>query len=263
MTLASALGPTYSAIVSGPVGVTVGTEPPPPAIDRLVSAPLVGVSIPQDPPAPITADTQAVAMPVHLLVGAEARDMDTSGWLQGASGTLTVHGVDLQGVTTVTVTPATGILFGDVTVNADASALSVPISVAQDAPLGSRQLHLQTASGEVTWVSSDAAALGIGHIPTMQSLTPIVLTAGQTATLTVRGKDLSSVNGATLLPADGATFVGSPMWSQDSLGELLTVTVRLDPAAPTGKRVLQLLVPGGATSAEPSEVNSITVVAGP
>ncbi|EIL98071.1 hypothetical protein RHOFW104T7_15385 [Rhodanobacter thiooxydans] len=260
VTLASALGNTYPAIVSGTVGVLVGAGPGPASYDGILTAPLVGVLIPEEVPAPISADTQAMATPVRVLVGALANDMTTDGWLQGATGTLTVHGIALGDVTSVTASPSTGVLFDAPSVNLQGTELSVPISVAQDAALGARQLHLRSATGEVAWARVDSSAFGIGRVPSMDSVTPIVLTAGDTTTLAIRGHDLSSVTGAVLLPGDGAQLVGKPQWSQDSLGELLTVTVKLDAAATPGTRVLQLLVPGGATSATSSAVNTLTVV---
>lgn len=260
VTLASALGPTYPAIVSGTVGVLVGGSTEPASYDGLLAAPVVGVLNPQDAPAPISVDTQAMATPVRLLVGALANDMSNDGWLQGASGTLTIHGIDLGVVTSVTGSPSTGVLFDAVSVNSQGTELSVPISVAQDAALGSRQLHLLTVTGEVVWARVESSAFGIGRVPSMDSVTPIVLTAGDTTTLTIRGHDLSSVTGAVLLPGDGAQLVGKPQWSQDPLGELLTISVQLDATATTGTRALQLLVPGGATPATSSAVNTLTVV---
>lgn len=261
VTLAAQTGPTYSSIVSGAVGVLVG-EGASESYDGTVVAPLVGVFIAEEPLPPVTAETQAIATPVKLLVGAVATAMDVDGWLQGASGTMTISGIDLGQVVSVAAMPAAGVLFDAVSINAAGTELSVPISVAQDASLGTRRLRLLTATGEVVWATGEAAEFGIGRVPSMDSVSPIVLTAGEIATLTIRGSDLAGVTSATLLPGDGAELVGIPEWSQDELGEVLKVTVRLQDSAATGSRVLQLMVPGGATSSVPSAVNSLTVVAG-
>jgi len=260
VTVAGEIGTTYPAIVSGMVGVSVGAGGEPVNYDGLLVAPAVGVSIPQPEPEPVTAETQAVSTSVRILVGAVASSADTDGWLQVASGTLTIEGVDLGQVTSVGASPSTGMLFDAVSVDASGSRLSVPVGVAQDAPLGSRQLHLYTAEGEVPWSNVAASGFGIGRLPAMNSVTPIVLAAGDTVTLSIRGHDLSSVTGAALLPGDGISMVGKPEWSQDSLGELLKLTLHLDGDASTGSRVLQLKVPGGATAATPSPVNTMTVV---
>lgn len=260
VTLAGALGPTYPAIVSSAVGVVVAEYSIPASYDGVLTAPVVGVLIPEEAPAPIIADTQAVATPVRVLVGALANDMATHGWLQGASDTLKVQGIGLNEVTSVTSSPSAGMLFDAVSVNPQGTELSVSISVAQDAVVGARHLHLLTATGEVAWADVESSAFGIGRIPAMDSVSPIVLTAGDTTTLSIRGHDLSSVIGAAFVPGDGMEVVGKPQWSQDSLGELLTVTVHLGATATTGTRVLQLLVPGGATTPTPSAVNTLTVV---
>lgn len=262
VTLASQLGPSYAAITSSLVGVTVG-ERPSQNYDGTVQSVEVGVMAVAAPPPSDTVDTQAVARPVHVRVGAVADAMTATGWLQGASGTLTIQGIDLGSVTSVVAVPATGVLFGAVSVNAGGTELSVPISVAPDAPLGSRRLKLLTTTGEVLWASSESAVFGIGRVPSMDSVSPIVLTAGQSATLNIRGRDLAGVIQAVLLPADGVVVVDAPVWSQDALGELLKVNVRVDAAAPSGSRVLQLIVPGGTTSATPSAINTLTVVPGP
>nr|WP_199045292.1 IPT/TIG domain-containing protein [Dyella sp. ASV24] len=262
VTLARQVGATYPAIASRIVNVSVGADVVQPSFDGTLVAPAVTVLIPEEAPAPITGSNQAVTAAVRVLVGSMANTMATDGWLQGTSGTLKVSGTALSPVTQVSATPATGLLFGTPSVNADGSELSVPISVAQDAPLTTRQLHLRTSDSEIAWALPLSATFGIGHVPSLDSVTPIVLTAGETTTLTIRGRDLASVTGATLLPGDGVSLVGKPAWSQDSLGEALKVTLKLDRTATSGKRVLQLLVPGGATSAEPSVVNTITVVPG-
>ena len=145
-------------------------------------------------------------------------------------------------------------------IDPEGSELSVSVSVAQDAAVGERQLHLMTTNGEVAWARVESSGFGIGHVPDMDSVSPIVLAAGDTTTLTIRGHELSSVIGASLLPGDGVQSIGKPQWSQDSLGELLTVDLHIDASATAGTRVLQLLVPGGATSSTPSPVNTLTVV---
>jgi len=262
VTLASQVGATYPAIASRIVNVAVGADVVRPSFDGTLVAPAVTVSIPEEVPPPVTGSNQAVTAAVRVLVGPMANTMATDGWLQGASGTLKVSGTALVGVTQVSATPATGLLFGTPSVNADGSELSVPISVAQDAPLTTRQLHLRTTDSEITWALPLSSTFGIGRVPSMDSVTPIVLVAGETTTVTIRGRDLASVTGANLLPGDGVSVVGKPAWSQDSLGEALKLTLKLDRSATAGKRALQLLVPGGATSAEATVVNTITVVPG-
>ena len=263
VTLATQVQSANSAIVSRMVGVLVGENPGGGSYNGALLSSAVGVLIPQDPLPPITAQTQAVAMPVRLLVGAVASTMSTDGWLQGSTGILKVTGVDLGQVESVSATPSVGLLFDAVSINQAGTELSVPISVAQDAVLGSRQLHLRTSNGEVVWAKVESAAFGIGRVPAMDSVSPIVFPVGAATTLSIRGHDLAGVTGAMLLPGDGVEQVGMPAWSQDQFGELLKVTLRIQASATTGSRVLQLLVPGGATSSEASAVNTLTLVPSP
>lgn len=260
--LAAQTGPAYPAIMSPAVGVRVGAGQSQ-TYDGALIAPTVGVMVIEAPLPPQPVDLMPTANTVGLLVGSVARGKSADGWLQGVSDTLRIHGVDLGQVTSVEAVPGAGILFGTVSANASGTELDVPVSVAQDAALGSRRLRLRTSSGEVVWQSGALASFGIGRVPAMDSVSPIVLNTGETVTLTVRGRDLAGVTGAIFTPADGFTQVGAPVWSQDATGEQLKVTVHIATGATTGQRVLQLKVPGGATSATPSVANTLTVVAGP
>lgn len=258
-TLSSQLGQTYPSILSGMVGVLVGQGLEQRYEGTWVS-PLVGVMIPADAPPPVMADTQALARPVRVQVGAVATGIAPDGMLQGASGMLRITGNDLHQVTSVAVTPASGVLFETASVNETGTEISVPVSIAADASTGSRRLTLVTSEGEVIWASGETSKFGVGRIPTMDSITPILLTVGEAITLNVRGKDLANVTGAKLLPGDGTAIVEPPVWSQDTLGELLKVTIRVDGAAALGDRVLQLLVPGGATTETPAAANTVKLV---
>jgi hypothetical protein len=154
----------------------------------------------------------------------------------------------------------TGLLLGSPVVSADGSALAISLAVAPDAPLSPRRLRLATGAAEVVFQVADAALLAIGSVPTMTSLSPIAVEQGRSTKVLVRGSRLKGVTGAAFEPAPGLLVTGPLLWAQDALGETLTVPVWVDAAAPTGLRVLRLLVPGGATAAQASPVNSIAVI---
>ncbi|HEY0334575.1 MAG TPA: hypothetical protein VGC74_12830 [Stenotrophomonas sp.] len=255
------LGGTLQDVPAPLVGVMVG-EVENVAHDGTLAAPLVGVNVEEPPPPVETVDTNAVGDAVGVLVGAMATAQSADGWLQGASGVLRIAGVGLQAVQSVQAMPAEGLLFDSVSANADGSELSVGITVAQDAALGSRRLRLVTADGQVVWMPAQAARFGIGHVPNIDSITPIVLNAGTTIEMTVRGKDLATVTGIKLTPALGINLLAPPAWSQDASSEILKFSLMLDRDAITGSRVLQLIVPGGSTPATASPVNTFSVVPG-
>lgn len=259
--VASQVGAVYPAILSTMVGVVVGDSGAGTAtVDGPWVAPLVGVMVEEPPPEPVSEPRFAVTDEIGVLVGAAATGLAPDGWLQGTSGTLTVTGTGLAEVTAATAMPADGLLLGERTVNAEGTELTIAFSVTESAALGTRRLRLGTTDGELAWMHGAQAVFGIGRVPTMNSVSPIVIESGTSTTLEIRGTDLQTVNGATLVPADGVELVGEPTWSQDALGELLQVPLRVDAAAPTGDRVLQLLVPGGATTTTPNAANTIKVV---
>ena len=259
--IATQVGPTYANIMSLPVGVRVGDVPPPPVVTdtfTLVSG-LVGVKVGELEQLPNPPST-TVSGTVGLLVGAGAQTVSPSGWLQGSSGTLSITGQGLQSVTSVLVTPDTGILLGTPSASADGKRVEMSIALTADTPAQNRRLRLLTADGEVPFVTDAAATLGVGQIPTLNSIAPVVLAQGESATMRVRGSQLRSVFAAQFEPASGITFGSAPVWGQDSFGEFLSFTVLAGGEATVGQRVLRLLVPGGATPAAAAAFNTLTIV---
>ncbi len=116
--------PVNSLLASSAVGVTVASVAVPENIDGTVASTAVGV-----------------------VVGAAAQGVTPSGWLQGASGNIVISGRALDAVTSTTVQPSTGILLGAPVASDGGALLSIPISVAPDAPLVARRLRLTTAAG--------------------------------------------------------------------------------------------------------------------
>jgi hypothetical protein len=260
--IATEIGPTYANISSPVVGLVIGSSSPAPEnVSGTLLSGAVGVTVGTPPVDPPVNSTLAGAQ-VGVVVGAAAQTMSPAGWLQGASGTVAVTGRGLDAVDAVVAQPATGILLGTPTVSNGGTLLSVPISVAPDAPTTLRELRLGAAgNGRISFVSVDAGRFGIGSLPTMGSVSPIVFEQGKSVALTVRGSNLKGVSAVVLEPAAGVRAVSSIVWSQDGLGELLTVSMQVDADAPLGSRVVRLQVPGGGTSATPTPANTVNVVA--
>lgn len=258
--LVAQAGPVYHAIAAPLVGLTVGDGGSGIGFDGTFLSNVVGVLIESEALAPELADTQAVTREVRVVIGSVATSRTPDGILQGSSGTLTVRGIGLGEVIAVSATPDDGLLFGQFTVNAEGTELQVPFSATSEASLGARHLRLSTADGQLIWSEAAGAVIGVGKVPTMDSTSPIILDAGTATTLRIRGTGLHSVNGARLLPGDGIRLVGAPAWSQDAYGELLEVTFHVDLQAASGDRVLQLTVPGGATTDVASPANTVKVV---
>jgi len=258
--VATVLGPTYANVMSRAVGVTVGSATlPPKSFNGTVATSVVGIMVGSvAPPESVTGSVSSTS--VGLIVGAAAQTIAPEGWLRGASGTITVSGRGLDGVTAAEVVPSTGLLLGAPAASNGGTTLTMSISVAPDAPQVLRELRLGTASGKVTFVNPGAAQFGIGSMPTISSVSPIVFEQGKGAVLTVRGTNLKGVTSFAFGPDGGVTTTSDIAWSQDGLGELLTVSVVVAPSAKLGNRVVRLVVPGGSTTATPSASNTINVV---
>ena len=259
--IASQVGPTYNSLVSAQVGVLVGsagTTPDP--LSLTAASPAVGIMV-GSLPGPDTVSTTAASATVGVVVGPVAQTVTPSGWLQGAAGSIVVTGNNLDAVTAVAVVPSTGLIVGAPVASGGGEQLSVTLSVAPDAPLVTRFIRLRTATGAtISFLDPSAGSFGIGKVPSMTSIAPIVFERGKVVSLIVRGTDLRGVTRILFEAAAGLTIASAPVWSQDSFGELLTVSVLVDSAAALGSRVVRLEVPGGATSSSSIPANTFTVV---
>jgi len=259
--IATQVGPTYSNVMSPAVGVNVGSVTKPPrSFDGTMTTSVVGVLVGAASSPPQSISATLVSRSVGLIVGSAAQTMAPTGWLQGASGTINVTGRGLDAVNAVTVVPDTGLLLGTPTVSDGGTVLTVPVSVAPDAPLVLRELRLATTSGKLSFVNPETSRFGIGSMPTMSSVSPIVFEQGKGAVLTIRGTKLKGVSSIAFGPVGGISTTSDIVWSTDGLGELLTVSVYVEASAPLGNRVVRLVVPGGSTTATPSPANTINVV---
>jgi hypothetical protein len=260
--IARELGPTYSGIASPVVGVMIGSSvSTPESVESGLITSLVGVVI-ETPPVDESIGLLTNAPAVGLVVGVSANGVNPNGWLKGASGSITISGFGLGQVTSAVVSPTDGILLGNPVVNADATRLEIPITVAPNAPETVRKLTLRLATGEAPFIQPQAAIFGIGSLPTMTSIAPIILEQGKGSTVVVRGSNLRGVTRVVAEPLDGLLFFNSGLtWSEDALGEKLTVSLDVGANATLGARVIRLEVPGGMTSATANPSNSVNVVA--
>jgi hypothetical protein len=259
-------GPTYAGIAAPPVGVMVGDAGQGgdvTAVATFVAVP-VGVLIPEIE-TPMVIDRFDASAPVGVVVGGAARVMNPAGWLRGASGTLNISGIGLDAVTAVSVTPPTGLLLGTPTASGDGGSLGLTIAVAPDAADGVRTVRLHKADGgEVVFLDEAAGRIGIGSLPTLFSVAPIVLEQGSVVTLDIRGVNLRGVIGVEALGAPGLHFSNNEIsWSTASSSERLLAPLRVDATAAPGDRVLRLLVHGGASAAEAGPHNTLTVAPRP
>ncbi len=265
--VAQQVGPTYADVSAPAVGLQVGsvtTEPVASAL--LVSASLVGVVV-ETPPVSVTDNRIVAGAHVGVAVGGFVTGIAPAtpdGFLIGGTSTLAVQGVGLDKTSAIASLGHAGITFGSWTVNSQGTLLTVPVTVAANVPAGRYGVALsQTVNGVASrFVTVPAAPLqfNVGALPTLlESVSPIVLEQGKNYTFIVRGDGLKDVYELFTEPGVGVQF-GSVQWATDALGELLTVSVRVDATAAIGSRVVRLRVPGGLTSSDAVPANTITIV---
>lgn len=274
--VARQVGATYDSIMAPPVGVLVQSNEPPATVQRLTISPLVGVFVPTTPVVNtnnVFVASQNVVVTVGTVVTAIS-PAKPEGILQGDTVNIVFSGQGLDTVTAVKAfdpagtnanssTPATAISFGALSVNADGTRLTVPVTVAATAATGGYRLALDVGTGtsakRVPALTTVDLSLAVGATPTVNSMTPIVMEQGKYYTLTVRGTQMQTVFEAWVEAASGVEFVSTPVWSNDTFGELITVTVRVKSDASLGSRVVRLRVPGGSSTATPLPTNTITI----
>jgi len=268
--VAQQVGPTYDSILAPLVGVTVGTSTPQTTQTLGVYAPLVGVVV-SSIPTQETRTNSVYANSVGVVVGVAATGItprSPDGYLKNSNGSLVIDGFALDSVTSVTLIGTTGVSLGAYSVNGAATQLTVPVTVSSSTPSGIFGVRLATGSGtatlRVTSLNPQAMAFNVGSLPTaIDSVSPIVLEQGKNYTFTVRGSNLKDVYEIFADPSSGLSFGGggAPTWSTDTFGEKLTVPLLIDGNAAIGSRAVRMRVPGGITSPDATQSNTITIVA--
>lgn len=258
ITLASALGPPVTPVISPALGVVLESGVPPTIAVGPVISPALGVVLESGAPPP-TRLIEVTATRLGVAVGAVATGIDPTGFAPNTSGTLIISGFALNGVTGVAANPGTGVTLGAPTVGLDGSQVTVPITIAAGAPATVREVRLTTAAGTVPFADPAASRFRIGvGVPQLDSITPILGSRGQTLELLIRGSNLTGALAVTATPATGIVF--SSTRTPNAAGTQLTVGMAIAADAPLGPRVIQVHVPGAASSATASPANTFEVI---
>ena len=258
LTLTAQPAPIVTPITARALGVLLqnGTAPPPTSVGPIVASPL-GVLL-QGAPGPATRDVLTLAPQLGVAVGPVVTSIAPSALAPGANVTLVIRGNLLSAAVGVSAVPGTGLSFGTLQVSLDGTQVSVPVSVAANAPAIAQTLVLTTASGAAPAASPSAALLQIGPgVPTLDSISPILAAQGQTITLTIRGQRFNGATAVIATPGTGLTFASTPSVSAD--GTVLTIGVAIAPNAPLGSSMIQVLVAGAASSSTATPANTFTV----
>ncbi len=257
LNIVNVLGDAVTPIQAPALGVVKLDDTPPPTIDSLLASPDVGVVLQAEPPPPGTQDIFLGNARVGVAVGPVAKILQAGFLRPGVSGALSVSGVGLDAVATVGVNPATGITLGAPVIQPDGLSLSVPITLAADAPAGVKELALSDGTTPVLFTEAAAARFIVSTgEPRIDSITPILARQGDTVTLTVRGAHLNHAS-VLIEPAAGVVLGSAPTVSADGMELILGVYVPADAAL--GGRVIRVQTPGGITTDQAEPANTFTV----
>lgn len=257
LTLTTAAGANFGPFRTM-LGVVLEGPPAPPISTPFgpFAAPPLGVLVEQEPPPPVSSAQFAMGSPVGISVGPFAQSLTPPGVLAGGTVVLTITGANLDAVTDVGFVPSDGLTIGAPSVTPDGTQLSVSVTAAGTAE-GERQLSLASAAAPVLFADlAKNTFTVVPAIPQIDSIDPIFGTQGQNASLVIRGSNLQYATGVSVLPAGGVTF-GSV--AVNGAGTELTVSFNVAIDAAIGPRVIQVLTPAGATSAEGTAANTFTV----
>ncbi len=224
-------------------------------------ASLLGVVKETTAPPPATRSIDTLASPLLGLARGPVIQAITPGALGQGSGPteLIISGRELQGVTGVQIQPADGLILGALTVNPDGTRVTVPVTVAVNAPTTWRQVKLSGAGAPYLPASPQADRLLITlPQPEILSIDPLFARPGDTLTLTVRGRNLQGASAVSVMPADLVTVGASP--SVNAEGTLLTVGVSVSILAQPGQRVVTVTTPAGDTPGQATSANTFSIV---
>jgi len=223
-------------------------------------APLLGVDI----ATPVTPDNSTLAINssgVGVVMGSAINGMSPKNLtIDTGPEVLTVTGVGLDGANDISIVPNTGLTLGAINVSSDGSSVSVPVTIAADAPTTTRRVVVKADTAAYPAITPDADRINIVlPAPEVDSVQPqTVVQDSSSVTFTVRGRNLTGASEITVIPADGITVGGSPIVNSD--GTQLTVSVAVDAAAPVGNRVVTVSTMGGISTAASTPANTFAVV---
>lgn len=257
LTLVNTIEGNVTPVTAAGVGVVV--ESTTPSVETSFgpfAAPVVGIVLEDAaPPAP-QATTRG--NDVGIAIGPFAAGVQAPPLTPTSSGILVISGVALADVTAVEIEPAANISVGALTIAADGSQISAPLTLS-GAATGLRGVRVLRGTELVPFVPPTANAFRIGvGAPSIDSITPILESRGNTFTMILRGQNFQGVTAVSATPGTGIQIDNAP--SANGAGTEVTVRVSIAADAPTGSHVFRVHTPGGATTDQAVPANTFTVL---
>lgn len=259
VTVANNVAASYNSIVAPLVGVQNGpvSGPQPITLDPIV-APLVGVLV-QQTPLPGSSTYPLFTPSVGVALGAAMYQVSQTPLLAGSGGTLTITGVNLQGVTAVSVSPATGITLGSPSVNGAGTVVTVSATAGAGLSTSSRLIRVDAGAARVPFANAAQSTLFVNAAaPRIDSIDPILATVGDNVTLLIRGANFQFATAVVAEPAAGVRVTTAPV--VNAAGTEATVSLQIPNDAALGARVIRIVTPGGGITTDvAAPANTFTV----
>lgn len=227
--------------------------------DKL-SSPAVGVVV-----APIEAPVQriqdTVTPAVGVTVGPILTGLEPASIAWGETRVLNLTGAHLQAVDSVAFEATTGLSVTAVRPAADGSHVEVTVSADGSAPLGPRRVIVGAGTQIIDFAPLVRPVLLVTPVlPVMESIEPNTARAGDTFTLTLRGRNFLNASSVRVTPSADVTI--GPV-TVNAEGTQAEVRVSVAASAATGRRVVSLVAPAGETSTVEGPANVLTIGTAP
>lgn len=223
--------------------------------------PALGVLVPLPSTNPDGRVLPVAAPETGVLIGSAIQGVNPSTLRTGEGPVdVVIEGVGLEGATAVRAIPDDGLTIENPSIAPDGTHVTVPVTVAEDAPRTLRRVVVEHAGTPYPAVPADADRVLIAlPPPVVDSIDPLFIRPGDTGvTLTVRGLRLLDVRSLKIVPSDGVQVDGSPDLNDE--GTVLTARLSIAPDAEPGERVVIVETAGGMSVDTPTPANTLRVV---
>jgi YD repeat-containing protein len=213
----------------------------------------------EDPTPPPAATLSAFSSMLGVVVPPAATGISPAVGIVGTSVTLSISGFGLDGVTAVQISPADGLTLGALSANPDGASVSLPLTIAVDAPRTLREVKPFVGATQVLFTDPASALFRVSApLPEFDSMTPIVLQVGAASvTLMITGRNFQNASQVRVDPPTGVT-VSPP--SVNAAGTQASFTIGAAAGTATGPRAVILATPAGESPAALTAANTLTLV---
>lgn len=225
-----------------------------------ITASQLGVVLQVDTPPPSSQAYGLEASHVGIVMGRVITSMTPRAGIVGEIVNLTLQGQELADTTALSFMPADGVTVQSLTPAADGKSVNASVEIGVNAPKTRRTVKAWAGTAEILFSDVRQSQFQVtAPLPRIDSVAPVNLAVGTgPVALTVRGVNFTDASQVAVSPASGITVSQPPTVNADSTE--ITVNVTVDSAAATGKRVVTVTTPAGATDNVSTPGNTLNIV---